>query len=145
MQHSLSPVSVLTTVQTPLQQSVPLVQALAAAAQHVPLEQALPEQQSESCAQPLSPFWMQAWHAPAVVSQIPEQHWEPLVQVTVLLFGMQQVPLGQVSPALQQMPPEQQAWVVGQQVVPPQQLPSQQLPLQSDWPLAHAQVPLWQV
>jgi hypothetical protein len=66
----------------------------------MPPEQ-VPLQQSEGVVQPESPNRMHISHVLVVVSQMPEQHCEPLVQAVALLFGMQHLPLVQA--------PEQQS------------------------------------
>jgi hypothetical protein len=61
----------------------------------VPLKQP-PLQQSERLKQPWSPGGMQSTHVFVVVSQMPEQHCEPLVQP--LSFGRQHALLAQTWP-----------------------------------------------
>ena len=119
------------------QQSPPLVQVpplavQAAIAMQVPPTQLNPEQQAASLVQ-VSPAMRQAQVPP----QTPEQHWALVVQAppkAVQAGGVTQAPLTQFWPGPQQMP-LQQAWVVGQQVVPPGQ---------KAWPLGHWQLALVQ-
>src|SRR5205807_2607526 len=88
--------------------------------------------------QPAFPNGMQVTHVLVVVSQSPEQHWEPLVQA-VLPFGMQHVLLEQTWLPVQEVVQFPQ-WLAFELVST--QVPLQQVPEQQSEPLTQPRSPV---